>query len=228
MHSLKFYYSILMLGGASVYALPHEKPEHIFTTIFEHNTWGDPESVSGDGSTFQATDLIRKSLPALIKNYSIQSVLDIPCGDFNWLKKVDLGTCFYIGMDIVEPLINKNNNQYARPLRIFKQGDALTTRLPKVDLILCRDLFCHFDFDSIFAALRNFKRSGSQYLLVTVQQYVEYNGDIPMGEWRPLDFQKTPFNFPAPRCLLSDRERVQDVEGTTKYLGLWLLDELPL
>nr|MBA2307118.1 class I SAM-dependent methyltransferase [Candidatus Dependentiae bacterium] len=130
------------------------------------------------------------------------------------------------GMDIVEALVTKNKQQYTRPLRIFEHGNAITSDLPNVDLILCRDMFVHLDFNSIFATLKNFKRSGSRYLLVTVHPLIQHNQNIPIGEWRALDLQKAPFNFPAPLCLLPDREREQDVEACTKYLGLWLLDDI--
>ena len=42
----------------------------------------------------------------------ITSVLDIPCGDFNWMQKVDLSNIEYIGADIVEELIKKNIEIY--------------------------------------------------------------------------------------------------------------------
>jgi hypothetical protein len=36
-------------------------------------------------------------------------MLDAPCGDFNWMKEVDLSAVHYTGGDIVEPLVNSNH-----------------------------------------------------------------------------------------------------------------------
>ena len=39
-------------------------------------------------------------------------MLDIPCGDFYWMKEVDLKDIEYIGADIVDELIKKNNDKF--------------------------------------------------------------------------------------------------------------------
>lgn len=38
----------------------------------------------------------------MLKKYSIKSILDIPCGDFSWMKKIELDGIEYIGADIVK------------------------------------------------------------------------------------------------------------------------------
>ena len=60
----------------------------LFTLIHDKDLWNGKESVSGPGSTFDATRNIRASLPGLLERFSIRSVLDIPCGDFNWMQHV--------------------------------------------------------------------------------------------------------------------------------------------
>lgn len=229
MYLIKMYWSILLFCSAyaSVYAHTPKDPEQIFTSIYEQNLWNDPESVSGEGSTMKATDLLRAQLPLFIKNYAITSILDVPCGDFNWLSTIDFGNCLYTGIDIVKGLVDSNNRLYACSSRVFKQGNAIIDDLPKVDLIMCRDMLVHFDLASILKTLKNFKKSGSKYLLVTVQPYVKKNKDIKMGEWRPINLQKAPFNFPAPLYLLSDKGSKRH-NSTKKYLALWLLEDLPL
>lgn len=204
-------------------------PEKIFTAYFKKNFWKDQTSVSGAGSSLKSTEPIRSSLPQLIKEYSITSILDAPCGDFNWLKMVDLENCFYIGIDIVKPLIKKNKSLYARNNRVFKHMNVINDPLPKVDLILCRDLFIHLDYASIFKALKNFKSSGSTYLLVTMHPYTQENKDIKMGLWHGLNFEIPPFNFPKPLLLLEDKEGYDyHDQTTTKFLALWLLKDLPV
>ena len=42
--------------------------EEIFSDIYLNNSWADPESVSGRGSTLARTDVIRRTLPVLLES----------------------------------------------------------------------------------------------------------------------------------------------------------------
>lgn len=53
----------------------------------------------------------------------------------------------------------------SRPGVRFVQCDITRDPLPRVDLILCRDVLAHLAFAEISAALANFKRSGSHWFL---------------------------------------------------------------
>src|SRR3989337_577739 len=76
-------------------------PEQIFKEIYKSHQWSGI-SKSGPGSDLTQTKVIREELPKIIKKLKIASLLDIPCGDFFWLKEVDLGFVNYIGADIVD------------------------------------------------------------------------------------------------------------------------------
>lgn len=60
-------------------------------------------------------------------------MLDAPCGDFNWMRFVDLGKTHYIGCDIVPEVIETNGMRYAD--REFHALDLAAEPLPNVDLI---------------------------------------------------------------------------------------------
>ena len=64
------------------------KTSEIFTQIYKSNYWNDSESKSGTGSSLKSTENIRKELPLLLKEFKINSLLDIPCGDFFGSKKL--------------------------------------------------------------------------------------------------------------------------------------------
>ena len=86
--------------------------KEIFTEIYKTNHWRSLESISGSGSeSTQATELIQ-NLEELLKDLKIKTLLDIPCGDLNWMKKVNLSNIDYVGADIVEELIESNINQF--------------------------------------------------------------------------------------------------------------------
>ena len=67
-----------------------------FTQMYRKNGWFVCESASGPGSTLGATEPFRAMLPEIIRNLNVRSLLDAGCGDFNWMKEVDLRTIEYI------------------------------------------------------------------------------------------------------------------------------------
>lgn len=194
--------------------------QNIFTHIYQNNKWGGKQSISGPGSDVDQTQIIIKELPILFKKYNISSILDAPCGDFFWMNNIDLKNINYLGVDIVEALIKKNNNKYQQQNIHFKLLDLLQDKIPKTDLILCRDCFIHFSFKDIFTALNNICKSQSQYLLTTIYTEKITNTDIISGDFRPINLTKPPFSLPEPIVIINEGctelRHLQD-----KSLALW-------
>lgn len=204
-----------------------ESSQDIFTQIYNSNAWQSAESCSGTGSTLEQTENLRKELGNLLKEFSIKSIIDAPCGDFNWMKLVNLEDCSYFGIDIVKEVIERNQQNFSARNRQFIHNDLCNVKLPKVDLIICRDLFVHLPFKDIFRVLNNFKDSGSKYLLATTFNRPDrINKNINIGNWRTVNLEKEPFNFPKP--ILTINENCTEDNGIykDKCLGLWRLDDI--
>ena len=188
----------------------------------DHGLTSSPETVSGPGSTLEATKALRAGLPMLINSYDIHSVVDVPCGDFHWMKEIDLSKMSYLGIDIVPDLIAENRKQYERPNIHFEYGDLVKGVLPPADLVICRDWMTHFSFPLVLSAIRNIILSKSQYLLATTYPTVGSNKEIrTTGLFRPLNLQLPPFSFPKPILLMVE----QAIFG--KWIALWRVDTLP-
>ncbi|MFC1842075.1 class I SAM-dependent methyltransferase [Candidatus Dependentiae bacterium] len=199
--------------------------EQIFTHIYQNHLWsgGGKETVSGGGSTLNSTSFIRKIIPVILKKYNIKSMLDIPCGDFNWMKTIDFSNITYIGADIVLPLIKNNNKKYGNENRTFLHLDVTKDLLPVCDIILCRDLFLHIPFRDIIKAITNFKQSGAKYLLVDTYFAIKENKDKEADNgWRPLNLKIEPFNLPEP--IETIKENVH--QKLQKHLALWNLGDI--
>lgn len=192
--------------------------------------WGKFESLSGSGSSLDQTAAVREALPGLIQEFGIQSILDLPCGDFNWMKHVKLGNCLYIGADIVAPLIEQNNTKYRSAQREFMHLDVTKDKLPHVDLVVCRDLLVHLSIQDIWLALRNFKAAGIRYLLTTTFMYSrpDLNSSILSGGWRTVNLQKSPFNFPKPLVVINEHCTEQNGIYNDKSLALWDLSVIDI
>lgn len=198
----------------------------VFTDIYHRRGFGGTESYSGEGSNVERTAHLRKELAQLFRDLNVKTLLDIPCGDFNWMCEMDLTGIYYMGADIVEELIQGNRRQYKESFRVM---DIMVATLPKVDLILCRDCLVHLSLDDIFKALENVCRSKSGLLLTTTFPARDKNIDIITGQWRTLNLEIPPFNLPQPLWVIDERCPVVDPDGMTypdKSLGLWRINDV--
>src|SRR6185295_7408576 len=123
-----------------------------------------PETANGPGATMTATEELRAALPELLRRYNIKTVLDVGCGDWTWMQHVDLSMLdSYIGWDVDPNTIAENQRKFYldNPRVTFECRNILTTTdIPKVDLILARQLLMHFPNNHIRAVLEQFKASG--------------------------------------------------------------------
>jgi len=201
--------------------------EEIFTEIFKQNAWEGKHSVSGSGADPDQTETIIQELPALLSELRVSTMLDLPCGDFHWMSKLDLKGLGikYIGADIVKELVSQNK-EYESHRISFVQANLLSDQLPTVDLVLCRDCLVHFSFADLRLALNNICRSGSTYLLTTTFSAQLKNVDIATGGWRALNLQIEPFNLSAPLRILVENCTEENGSFDDKSLGLWKVSDI--
>jgi len=199
-----------------------------FERIERTNLWGAATSVSGLGSEDRATAAIRDALPALLQRLVARSLLDAPCGDAGWIGGLTRDVA-YTGIDIVPSLIDANRARVARGELAgrFLVADITRDSLPTADVILCRDCLVHLSFQNIARAVARFRASGARFLLVTTFPEWEDNRDCEDGDWRALNMEKPPFDWPAPRELINEACEEGGGGWRDKSLGLWRLDELP-
>jgi hypothetical protein len=202
--------------------------EEVFSNVYSRNLWGDPESVSGPGSNRERAAAFRAELPPLLEAFQVKTLLDAPCGDFNWMRDLQWRVERYVGVDIVPAIIEKNQRAYGNATRTFLHLDLVSDPLPHADAIVCRDCLVHFSLADIHGALLNFKRSGALYVLTTTFPRVDTNNEIQTGDWRPINLQQPPFNFPLPLELINEKRRGPDGTDLGKCLGLWRLDSIAL
>ena len=216
-----------IMGPVSAHEIDHGLlNKRLFTKVYERNSWGCPESLSGWGSTCHKTQKIRAQLPQLIRNFNIKTILDAPCGDFNWMQHLDLSDItLYIGLDIVDTIIVENNQKYGTSWRLFFGADIVTTPLAKMDLMICRDCMQHLPDCNVFALLNNIKQSGITYLLASNYPECAENEDLIDSLYATTrityrNLMLPPFNLPKPLCVI-------DEDFDKKVLCLWKVADLP-
>lgn len=200
--------------------------ETIFTDIYRNNLWFNKHK-SGGGADDLQTYIIRQQIPKLVENYKINSLLDCPCGDINYMKQIFHLIPNYTGCDIVEDLINTHKKTF--PNKNFIKLNISEDKIPLNDLILCRDLFVHFSYDAIKKTIKNIKSSGCKYILMTTFTNRNKNEELNrLGyDWRTLNFEIEPFNFPKPLYIINENCSEGDNMYKDKSLGLWEIKDLP-
>jgi hypothetical protein len=179
--------------------------------------------VSGMGSDQEQTKSLRGKLPWLLETYSIGSLLDAPCGDFSWMKLVDLGNRPYIGGDIVSDLVEQNNAAFGSKDRRFCVLDITTDQLPTADLLLCRDCLIHLSFRDVRSVFRNIANSEINFVLTTNYPLIKRNIDIVTGDFRAVNLQLPPFSLPNPLSVIPEDlfPKQKDDPNFIRELGLW-------
>jgi hypothetical protein len=94
-------------------------------------------------------------------------------------------------------------------------------------MVFIRDCFVHLSFDDIELGIRNLQRSKIGYFALTSFVTRTHNQDSKTGsDWRPLNMQIDPFNFPKP--LITIDEKCTEGEGkfTDKSICIWSKEQL--
>lgn len=196
-----------------------------FNLIYKTNYWKSSftGSRSGRGSDLETTLNIRQNLRKFILDHNIKSILDIPCGDFYWMSKLDLKQLSYTGADIVEELIEINNKKYKNSNINFLKLDIIKDKLPNVDLIFSRDCLVHLDNNEIISTLKNIKKNGSNYFATTIFEKNFNNDSSKLSDnWRPINLTKPPFSLNNPDFIIDDSNNNQ----LDKKIAIWKINNL--
>lgn len=169
-----------------------------FSAIYADNLWSSPESGSGLGSEVEFTANLRQWLVTTLPRLGVRSIVDAPCGDFNWMRLVvpqlELD---YLGLDIVDSVIAANTKCHSSAQVRFAVANICSDPIPACDLLMVRDCLFHLSYADIDRFLANAAHSEFKYLLTTTHLTRPdfANADIVSGDFRLIDLFKPPFGF---------------------------------
>jgi hypothetical protein len=173
----------------------------VFSFIYKKNVWFMRETKSGPSSTLRDTEITRKHIQSIVTDFSIRSIYDAPCGDFNWMRLIVTNSQVeYLGADIVPDLIDYNQAKFQTGRVKFMVSDIVVDSFPSADLWICRDCLPHFSNKDVLSALEKFCESKIKFVLTTTHPNnpkKNQNVDIHTGQFRELDLFSDPFNFPV-------------------------------
>jgi 2-polyprenyl-3-methyl-5-hydroxy-6-metoxy-1,4-benzoquinol methylase len=193
--------------------------EDVFDKIAATRAWGSAETISGPGSTIEACRPILERLPEWLSRYKIRKIVDLGCGDFNWLRCADLSGIEYDGYDVA-PLAIAAAAQHAKPTLRFHQADIIRMEVPKGDLIILKDVLIHLPDKEALQVLGAIRKSGSSYFAATTSPGFDNASrkGLTIGAFSPINLEAAPFQLPAPL----DQVEVPHREGNPRKLfAIW-------
>jgi SAM-dependent methyltransferase len=158
--------------------------QEIFSIIYKNKLWNPDYEMdfnSGPGShdpkiIQQYVDSILKYFKSLIKELRI---LDLGCGDFYTGSQLFKYTKNYIGIDVVNELIERNKKLYNAKNLDFYSLDIVTDELPDGDCVLLREVLQHLTNDEVSTTLN--KLNKYKFVIITES--------IPFGKF-PENLEK--------------------------------------
>ncbi|MCF6268092.1 MAG: class I SAM-dependent methyltransferase [Melioribacteraceae bacterium] len=175
---------------------------------------GKIESPCGPGSSLTAANQTIRFINRILKKYKVESILDLGCGDWNWMQHVQLnyrtGRLFskglihqvnYFGWDASEELIKTNKEKHGNANVRFEEKDIVTEEYPNVDLVICRDVLFHLDIELGEKVVKKILNSGAKYFLSTSFPKTKQNGSIKkynyIDNWGyyPINLDIAPFSL---------------------------------
>jgi len=156
------------------------------------------------------TETSLRILKEAILLHGVRSVVDMPCGDVNWIfdSYVTDTLPLYVGLDIVNAVITSNNKRYSHhDNKHFFFWDATHCGVPRFfnvttsteqpfDLIHVRDVIQHMSLSQGMTYFCGIFRSGAKLLVTTTYPKVSTNKKISEGGYYQNNLELEPFSFP--------------------------------
>jgi 2-polyprenyl-3-methyl-5-hydroxy-6-metoxy-1,4-benzoquinol methylase len=175
----------------------------VFSKIYKEDLW---HGGSGAGSKLENVKEYVEILQKYIDKPEVKTVLDLGCGDWQFSKFLDLSSVSYLGVDVVESVIESNSTSYSASNIKFISRDITTYEVPKADLIICKDVLQHLCNKDVVNILVKIITS-SKFSLITNDFNPDNteNKDIDNGNYRCLDLTLSPFYLDVVTVLESER-----------------------
>lgn len=202
---------LAMLGAMCFLAnIANPKTENsssaVFSDIYARGEWGkdaNGKGTSGSGSSPENAKIYVEFLRDFLQKNHIQSVVDLGCGDWQFSRLINWDGIQYIGLDVVQEVIEKNTKEFSSSNISFRKSEDARSDLPQADLLICKDVLQHLTYKDISTITAQFNKY--RYCLITNDvdplTLTCENKDIPRGHYRVLDLTKTPFKLKGSKVL---------------------------
>ena len=171
----------------------------VFSDVYEADLWnGGSGPGSAPENTVEYRDFLSGYLDVLRALTTDGRVVDLGCGDWRIGELVDWTGLEYVGVDVVPSVIEANQRRDTPDNVSFVCLDALTEELPGGDVLIVKDVLQHWPNADV---LRLLDAAEERFTFTVVTNDVsskshpaKVNSDIALGDWRPIDIERAPFD----------------------------------
>ena len=168
----------------------------VFSDVYERDLWNGG---SGPGSAPENSEVYRRFLQEFLDGFDYPvKVVDLGCGDWRIGELMDWSGVDYVGVDVVPEVIEANQRRDTPDNVSFECLDALTEELPGGDVLIVKDVLQHWPNADV---LRLLDAAEERFTFTMVTNDVsskshpaKVNSDIALGDWRPIDIERAPFD----------------------------------
>jgi len=172
------------------------------------------ESLCGGGSWESQSRDARKFIQDKITGIQPREILDLGCGDWNWMRKINFSDSRYLGIDCDDQMIQDNSDKYGSDQIRFEVGDIFSIDLPEVDLVICRDVLFHVRQELTIKLLEKLRSRKRLFLIATSfnnqkknHEPREYCRIEDWGFYR-INLMEEPFNLGKSQVDSRDEEKI--------------------
>ena len=162
-----------------------------FTHIYDKELWGKGKG-SGPGSSLLVNKKYISFLESFLKNNNIKNVIDYGCGDWQFSQYINWNGVDYLGLDIVDSVIDSNKNKF--PNYSFVCDIDIFNYLDGKELIIIKDVLMHWPDDEIEKFLDKLIKYNIWILLVNSAKNQPTKRKLKIGHYVPLEYDKFPLN----------------------------------
>ena len=168
----------------------------VFSDVYERDLWNGG---SGPGSAPENSEVYRRFLQEFLDGFDYPvKVVDLGCGDWRIGELMDWLGVDYVGVDVVPEVVEANRRRDTPDNVSFVCLDALVDDLPEGDVLVVKDVLQHWPNADV---LRLLDAAEERFTFTVVTNDVsskshpaKVNSDIALGDWRPIDIERAPFD----------------------------------
>jgi hypothetical protein len=141
--------------------------KELFGRIYRSQGWGGGAGdwCSGSGSSERHAEAYAALVKQFMHEHGIRTMVDLGCGDFVVGRRLVAPGLRYIGVDLVDELVERNRALHGGPGVEFVCLDITADPLPEADLCVVRQVLQHLSNEEIARVLGKLRQY--RYVLVT-------------------------------------------------------------
>ncbi|WP_339706839.1 class I SAM-dependent methyltransferase [uncultured Kriegella sp.] len=161
--------------------------KEVMTEVYKENLWGGKNEPFYSGSGSHKQKIVEPYILAVTKWLASLDeklvVCDLGCGDFNVGRQLVSYSKEYVGIDVVDALIQRNQTLFKGDKLMFECLDIIQEKLPEGDCAIVRQVLQHLSNEEILMLMPKLR----EYRFLVVTEHLPFAEFVPNID-KPTDY----------------------------------------